>query len=51
MGRLVWEETHPVFTRRGVVGHGIGDAAQVACVPVHHIVEEITGCFGAAGFM
>ena len=49
VGRLVREEAHPIFTRWGVVGHGKGNAAQAACIPVRHIVEEVSGRFGAAG--
>ena len=50
VGRLVREESQSVFTRRGVVGHDIRNAAQAACIPVGHIVKEIAGVFGPAGF-
>ena len=42
-GGFVWEESGPIFTRRGVVREDMGDAAQVACIPFRHIVEEVTG--------
>jgi hypothetical protein len=50
VGRLIRKEPKPIFTRWGVVGNGIGNATQAACVPARHIVEEVPGCFGAAGF-
>ena len=49
VGRLCWKEARPVFTRQGMVGLGVGNVAQAACVPTRHIVEEVPGCFGAAG--
>ena len=50
MGWLIWEESHSVFTRRGVVGDGIGDAAQAAWVPMRHIVKEVSSVFGVTWF-
>ena len=50
MGRLFREESQSVFTRRGVVGHGIGNATQAACIPTRHIVKEVSRRFGVARF-
>ena len=47
---MFWEEPQSVFTRGGVVGHGIGNAAQAACVPARHIVKEVSRRFGVTGF-
>ena len=44
-GGLVWKESGPVFTCRGVVREDVGDAAQVACFPFRHVVKEIAGVF------
>ena len=49
MGRLIQKEPKSVFTRRGVVSHDIRNAAQVACIPMGHIVKEVAGGFGPAG--
>ena len=50
VGWLVREEAEAVFTRRGVIGHDIGYAAQAACIPMGHIVKEVAGSLGTAGF-
>ena len=50
VGRLIQKEPKSVFTHRGVVGHDVGNAAQAACIPVSHIVKEVAGGFGPAGF-
>ena len=50
VGRLVWEEPQSIFTRRGVVSHGVRNAAQAACVPARHIVKEVSRRFGVARF-
>ena len=50
MGRFAWKEACPVFARRGVVGHGIRNAAQAARIPTCHIVEEVPSRLGTAGF-
>ena len=50
VGRLVGKEPEAVFARRGMVGHGVGYAAQAACIPVGHIVKEVAGGLGTAGF-
>ena len=50
VGKLIREESQAVFACWGVVGHDIGDAAQAACIPVGHIVKEVAGVFGPAGF-
>ena len=33
-----------------MVGHGVGNAAQAACIPARHIVEEVPSRLSAAGF-
>ena len=33
-----------------MIGHDIGYAAQAACIPVGHIVKEVAGGLGTAGF-
>ena len=43
---VVWEESSPIFTRGGMVGDGVGYAAQMASVPFGKVVEEIARVFG-----
>ena len=50
VGRLIRKESEAIFTRWGVVGHDIGYVAQAACIPMGHIVKEVTGSLGTAGF-
>ena len=50
VGRLFRKETQSVFTRGGVIGYGIGNAAQAACIPTRHIVKEVSCRFGVARF-
>ena len=40
-GRFLWEEAASVFTRWGVICEDVGNAAQMARVPLRHIVEEV----------
>ena len=42
-GGLVWEEPCPIFTRRGVICKDVGNAAQMAWVPLCHIVKSVAG--------
>ena len=50
VGGLVWEKLHPIFTRGGVAGHGVRNAAQLARVPFSHIVEKVARVFSATRF-
>ena len=50
VGRLFREEPQSIFTRGGVVRHGVRNAAQAACVPVRHIVKEVSCRLGVARF-
>ena len=42
-GRFVREKPRSVFTRRGVICQDVGDAAQMAWVPLGHIVKPVAG--------
>ena len=50
VGEFAWKESNPIFARRGVVGHGVRNAAQAARIPTCHIVEEVPSRLGVAGF-
>ena len=49
VGRLIRKEARLVFTHRGMIGYGVGDMAQAACVPMRYIVKEVAHGSGAAG--
>ena len=48
-GGFVWEESGPVFTRGGVVREDMGNATQVTCFPLRHIMKEVAGVLAKRG--